>query len=194
MTGTGEGRSVALIGAREARLGLFPLLREDALSLVLFFGPGHAGSLAIVTFMLLDAVSGAVGGVLLLLWAVFSFFVCLQVYARVDERERHEKVARLALAGLSLLASRVVELYSRPVSSPAEEPRTAEVFALYRLAQQSLEEEKDPRRAGEIIERGVSLADEILAGSAAGEQRAADAANRGEPPVEGNRHGERKER
>jgi acyl-CoA-binding protein len=68
-------------------------------------------------------------------------------------------------------------LYSSPVEKSEE---VSEVFALYRQAQQSLEEGKDPGLAGELIERGVYFADELLMGSP------------GEMLAEGNRWSERK--
>ncbi len=97
-----------------------------------------------------------------MVWAVVSLFACLWSYRWIEERKRRERLAALACAGIPQLASRVVALYSWPASSAAEEAAAAEVFALYRQAQQSLEVEKDPRRAGEMIEQGILIADELL--------------------------------
>lgn len=154
-----------MIGAVGEARGLLPLIREDALSLALFFGPGLAGPTAITALMLLGVISGATSGLFLFLWAVFSFFVCLGAYTWVDERGRRERISAFALAGMPRLASRVIALYSLPVSSPDRRTGVAEVFALYRQAQRSLEVERNPWRAHEMIEHGVSLADEILAES-----------------------------
>ncbi len=166
------------ISAGGARLGLLPLIREDVLSLVLFSVPGLVGPVAITALVLIGVISVAVGGILLLLWSLLSFFLCLRAYMWMDERGRRRRVLALALAGLPRLASRVVVLYSSPVEKSEE---VAEVFALYRQAQQSLEEGKDPGLAGELIERGVYFADELLMGSP------------GEMLAEGNRWSERKE-
>lgn len=174
-----------MIGAGGEGRGLFPLLREDALSLTLFFGPGLADPMAITALVLLGAISGATGGLLLLLWAVFSFFVCLWAYTWVDERGRQERISALALTGMPRLASRVIALYSLPAFSPDRGARAAEVSALYRQAQQSLEVEKNPRRAYEKIEHGVSLADEILAESPSGGLDGDDYVNRDAARVEG---------
>ena len=167
------------ISAGGARLGLLPLIREDVLSLVLVSVPGLVGPVAITALVLIGVISVAVGGILLLLWSVLSFFLCLRAYIWMEERGRRQRVLALALAGLPRLASRVVILYSSPVEDSEEE--VAEVFALYRQAQQSLEEGKDPGLAGELIERGVYFADELLMGSP------------GEMLAEGNRWSERKE-
>jgi hypothetical protein len=145
--------------------GLLPLLRDDAASLTVFFGPGHTGSLGIVALMLLGAIPGVVGGVLLVVWAVVSLLVCLRGYLWLEERKRRETARTLAFTEMLRLAYRVIELYSRPTSSPAEGTKAAEVFALYRQAQQALES-GDSLRAEEITERGISLADELSAGKA----------------------------
>ncbi len=166
------------ISAGGARLGLLPLIREDVLSLVLFSVPGLVGPVAITALVLIGVISVAVGGILLLLWSVLSFFLCLRAYIWMEERGRRQRVLALALAGLPRLASRVVVLYSSPVEKSEE---VSEVFALYRQAQQSLEEGKEPGLAGELIERGVYFADELLMGSP------------GEMLAEGNRWSERKE-
>ncbi len=175
----GANRGSLTISAGGARPGLLPLIREDVLSLVLFSGLGLVGPVAITALVVPGVISGAVGGILLLLWSLLSFFLCLRAYMWMDERGRRRRVLALALAGLPRLASRVVILYSSPVEDSEEE--VAEVFALYRQAQQSLEEGKDPGLAGEMIERGVYLADELLMRSP------------GEMPAEGNRWSERKE-
>lgn len=164
--------------AGETRPGLLPLIREDVLSLVLFSGPLLVGPVAITVLVVPGVISGAVGGTLLLLWSMLSFFLCVRAYMWMDERGQRRRVLTLALAGLPQLASRVVVLYSSPVEESEE---VAEVFALYQQAQQSLEQGKDPGLAGEMIERGVYLADELL-------MRSPD-----EMPTEGNRRSERKE-
>ncbi len=155
----------AITTARKGSPGLLALLREDALALVVIFGPGYAGWGGLTALMVLGVISGAAGGFLMLAWAVVSFLLYLWGYHWLDERKRQERLAALVTVELPRLAERVMALYSRPVSSPEEEPVAAEVFALYWQAQQSLELEKNPRRAGEMIERGVLLADEILTGN-----------------------------
>lgn len=193
MKGTNECRDLTMTGARETRSGVFPSLREAALALTTFSGPTFAGTVGITALMLLGVASGATGGLLLLLWGVFSFFVCLLVYARADERERRERVVAHTLAGMSLLAEKVISLYSRPACSPVGEPKAAEVFALYRRVQQSWEVEKDPRKVGEMIERGVSLADELLMESSDERKGAVGTIGRDESTAEGSRDDERKE-
>jgi hypothetical protein len=137
------------------------LSRDDILSLFMFFVPGHVGPAAITALMLLGTIPGVVGGVSMLTWSVASFFVCLWSYRRVEERRRHERVTTLALTEMPRLASRIMSLYSRSVYLPDEGQRATEVFALYQRAQHALESE-DHRRAGQIIERGVALVDELL--------------------------------
>ncbi|MDQ4083746.1 MAG: hypothetical protein M3117_05035, partial [Actinomycetota bacterium] len=105
----------------------------------------------------------------------------LRGYLWVEERKRRERTAALAFTEMLRLASRVIELYSQPTSSPAEGTKAAEVFALYRQAQQALET-GDPWRAEEITERGISLADELLAGKA-DEVSSTGVAGSGPPPV-----------
>lgn len=166
------------ISAGGARLGLLPLIREDLLSLVLFFGPGLVAPAVITALVLAGVISVAFGSILLLLWSVLSFFLCLRAYLWMEERGRRRRVLALALAGLPRLASRVVVLYSLPVEDSEE---VEEVFTLYRQAQQSLDEGKDPGLAGELIERAIYLADELLIRSP------------GEIPAKGNRRSERKE-
>lgn len=80
-------------------------------------------------------------------------------YRRMEERRRREAVSALAVSGMPRLASAVIALYPRPL----EEPAIAEVFELYRQAQRSLEE-GDYRGVGEAVERGIALADGIIAG------------------------------
>ncbi len=48
-------------------VGLLPLLRGDAASLAVFFGTGHVGPFSLVALMLLGAIPGVVGGVLLVI-------------------------------------------------------------------------------------------------------------------------------
>jgi hypothetical protein len=150
------------VTVREGRSRLLALLRGDTLALILLLGPGHAGWGGLAALTMLGMIPGAVGGVLLLVWAVISLFVCLWSYRWIEERKRRERLAALASAGIPQLASRVVALYSWPASSDREEAVAAEVFALYRQAQQSMEVEKNPRRAREMIEQGLLLADELL--------------------------------
>ena len=137
----------------------FPLLREAALPLALFSGVAHGGAAVVVGLMVVGVVPGGVGGAMLLAWSVLSLFVSLVGYRRMEERRRRRAVSVLAVSGIQRLASRAIALYPRPL----EEPAIAEVFELYRRAQESLEE-GDYRGAGEAIERGVALADGILAG------------------------------
>jgi hypothetical protein len=141
--------------------GSLALRREDALSLFVFFVPGHLGPAAITALMLLGTVTGVVGGVSMLIWAVASFFVCLRTYNWVEERRRHERAATLALTEMPRLASRVMSLYSRSAYPLDEAQRVTEVFALYQRAEHALEAE-DHRRAGEMIEHAIALADELL--------------------------------
>ena len=155
-----------VVPARRVEPGLLPLLREAAVPLALFSGVAHGGAAVLVGLMVARAVSGGAGGTLLLLWSAFSLFVSLVGYRRMEERRRREAASELAASGMRRLASGVVALYPRPV----EDPTVAEVFELYRRAQASLEE-GDYRGAGEAIERGVALADGLLAGEVGGSGR-----------------------
>jgi hypothetical protein len=92
---------------------------------------------------------------------VASFFVCLRTYNWVEERRRHERAATLALTEMPRLASRVMSLYSRSAYPLDEAQSVTEVFALYQRAEHALEAE-DHRRAGEMIEHAIALADELL--------------------------------
>ena len=141
-----EARGGATV--RAGRLELLALLREDALALILLLGLGHAGWGVLAALVVLGMISGTAGGVLLLVWAVVSLFACLWSYRWIEEQKRRERLAALASAGIPQLASRVAALYTWPASSAAEEAAAAEVFALYRQAQQSLEVEKDPAASG----------------------------------------------
>jgi hypothetical protein len=141
--------------------GSLALSREDALSLFVFFVPGHVGPAALTVLMLLGNITGVVGGVSMLIWAVASFFVCLRTYNWVEERRRHERAATLALTEMPRLASRVMSLYSRSAYPLDEAQSVTEVFALYQRAEHALEAE-DHRRAGEMIEHAIALADELL--------------------------------
>ena len=149
-----------MIGAmpeRPAGPGLCPLLREAALPLALFSGVAHGGAAVVVGLMVVGVVPGGAGGVMLLLWSVFSLFVSLVGYRRMEEHRRREMLSALAVSGMPKLASKVIALYPRPV----ENPEITEVFELYRRAQASLQE-GDHRGTGEAIKRGVALADELL--------------------------------
>ena len=83
-----------------------------------------------------------------LLWPAVPFLVNLWGYYWIDERKRREKVATLAIIEMLHLASRVMALHSRPVFSPVERLRGAEVFAMYCQARRSLETEKNPGVSG----------------------------------------------
>ena len=96
----------------------------------MFFVPGHLGPAAITALMLLGTITGVVGGVSMLIWAVASFFVCLRSYDWIEERRRHERAATLALTEMPRLASRVMSLYSRSAYPLDEAQRVTEVFAL----------------------------------------------------------------
>ena len=111
-----------------------------------------------VGIMAAGAVSGAAGGAMLLVWSVSSLCMSLAGYRRMEERRRHKAASSLAVSGICVLASRVIALYPRPVDDPV----VAEVFESYRRAQASLEE-GDHRDAREAIERGIVLADGLLA-------------------------------
>lgn len=95
---------------------------------------------------------------MLLLWSVFSLWMSLVGYRRMEERRSREMVSALVVSGMPRLASKVIALYPEPV----EDPVITEVFELYRRAQGSLEE-GDYRDAGEALQRGISLADGLLA-------------------------------
>lgn len=138
--------------------GLLPLLREAALPLALFSGMAHGGAAVVVGLMVVRVVPAAAGGVMLLLWSVFSLWMSLVGYRRMEERRSREMVSALVVSGMPRLASKVIALYPEPV----EDPVITEVFELYRRAQGSLEE-GDYRGAGEAVERGISLADGLLA-------------------------------
>ncbi|PLS81303.1 MAG: hypothetical protein CYG60_25980 [Actinobacteria bacterium] len=150
---------IGAVAGRPAETGLLPLLREAALPLALFSGVAHGGAAVVVGFMVVGVVPAGVGGVVLPIWSVLSLLVSLVGYRRMEERRRREAVSALAVSGMPRLASAVIALYPRPL----EEPAIAEVFELYRQAQRSLEE-GDYRGAGEAVERGIALADGIIAG------------------------------
>ncbi len=95
---------------------------------------------------------------MLLLWSVFSLWMSLVGYRRMEERRSREMVSALAVSRMPRFASKVIALYPGPV----EDPIITEVFELYRRAQGSLEE-GDYRGAGEAVERGISLADGLHA-------------------------------
>lgn len=154
--------------AKEVRLGsggkgsgVVEVFRRDASTIALFFAPGLAGWVCVLALMLLGAIPQAVGVVLMVFWVVISFALRLEGANRILERKHREAAATETAAKMAGLASRLISLYPLRASSPDEESRMAEAFALYREASQSLEE--DPRRAGEMVERGLLLADELLA-------------------------------
>lgn len=147
---------------RERGPGLLALSREDALYTFVFFVPGHAGAATITALMLLGTITGVVGGILILIWAVVaSFFVCLWSYHTIEERRRRERATPLVLIKIPGLVSKLVSLYLRSAYSPDEAQRVTGVSTLYQRAQHALEAE-DHRRAGEIIERAIALVDELL--------------------------------
>ena len=148
-----------MIGAVVGRSGILPLLREAALPLALFSGVAHGGAAILIGLMVLGTVPGGAGGVMLVLWSVFSLFASLMGYRRMEAHRNGRAVSALAASEMPRLASKVIELYPGPVGDPA----IAEVFELYRRAQGDLEK-GDYRGAGEAIERGIALADGILAG------------------------------
>lgn len=166
---------IGSVPERTVEPGLLPLLREAALPLALFSGVTHGGAAVVVGLMIMGMVSGGVGGAMLLFWSVFSFFVSLVGYRRMDERRGQEAASALVLSGMQALASRVIALYPRPVDDAV----VAEVFELYGRAQARLEE-GDRRGAAEAIERGVMLADALLAGDGAKLYRESDE-ERGDP-------------
>ncbi len=153
---------IGAIPARPVEPGLLPLLREAAVPMVLFSGVAHLGVAVVLGLMVLGAIPGGVGGALLLIWSVFSLLLSVLGYRGMEERRRRRAVSALAVSEMQALASRVIALYPRPVDDPV----IAEVFELYRRAQASLEEGNYPA-AGETIERGVVLADAVLAGDGA---------------------------
>jgi hypothetical protein len=125
------------------------LLREDAASLVVLFVLGFAGPTVIAALMVVGTIPGVVGGSLMLLWPTVTFLVNLWGYYWIDERKHREKVATLAITEMPHLASEAMALRSRPVFSPVERSRVAEVFALYWQARRSLETEKNPACRGD---------------------------------------------
>ena len=152
-----------MIGAVPGKAaGVLSPLRDSALPLALFSGVAHVGAAVLVGLMVLGAFPGGAGGVMLVLWSLFSLFVSLVGYRRMEERRSGEAASALAAQAMPKLASKVIELYPRPI----EDPAIAEVFELYRRAQEDLEE-GDHRGAGEAIERGMALAEGILAGGVA---------------------------
>lgn len=167
-----------MIGAARVRPvepGLLPLFRDAAVPLALFSGVAHLGVAVVLGLVVLGVIPGSAGGALLLVWSVFSLLLSLLGYRRMEERRRRGAVSALAVSGTRALASRVIALYPRPV----DDPIIAEVFELYGRAQASLEE-GDYRSAGEAVERGVMLADAILAGDGAMLRRENDE-ERGDP-------------
>ena len=155
---TGAGGAIVFVRwvAPQSR-GLPPLLREAALSLALFSGITHLAVAVVLALMVLGVVADGTGGVLLLAWPLSSLLASVVLYRRVEERRRSRAFSSFVVSRMQALSTRVIALYPRPV----DDPRIAEVFELYRRAQSSLEQGK-LRVAGETIERGVELADELL--------------------------------
>ena len=91
--------------------GSLALSREDAVSLFLFFLLLHVGPAALTALMLLGTITGVVGGVSMLVWAVVaSFFVCLWSYHWIEERRRCERATTLVLTEIPRLASKLMSL------------------------------------------------------------------------------------
>ena len=130
---------------------------EAALPLALFSGTTHLGVAVVLALMVLGVVADGTGGVLLLAWPLSSLLASVVFYRRVEERRRSRAFSSFVQSRMQALSARVIALYPRPV----DDPRIAEVFELYRRAQSGLEQGK-LRVAGETIERGVELADELL--------------------------------
>jgi len=149
---------IAAVPGKTAGPGLLPLLREAALPLALFSGVAHGGAAVVVGLMVVGVIPRGAGGVMLLFWSMFSLLMSLVGYRQMEERRRRETVSALAVSGMPRLASKVIALYPRPV----EDPVITEVFELYRRAQGSMED-GDYRGAREAIERGIALADGLLA-------------------------------
>ena len=138
------------------------LLHEGVPLMVLFFGPGLAGLAVIASLFFSGTVPTVACGLLLMLWTLISSAACIQSFCQLDDRKRREAALKSATKQLLPLASRVISLYSLPACSTAEKSKAAEIFALYRQADESLQ--KNPRTAGDCIERGILLADEVFAG------------------------------
>lgn len=137
------------------------LLHEGVPLMFLFFGPGVAGSAVIAGSFLSGMIPVVACGLLLALWTLLSSAVCVWSFCKIDDRKRREAALRSAAEQLLPLASRIITLYSLPAVSDAGKSRAEEVFALYRQADEILR--KQPRAAGDSIERGILLADEVLA-------------------------------
>ena len=146
-----------MTGAPPASLGLLPLLRAAALPLALFSGIAHLIVAVVLTLMVLGVIADGIGGVLLLTLPLSSLLASVVLYYRMEERQRSRASSLLVVSGMQTLASRVIVLYPRTV----HDPHMMEVFELYRRAQASLEQ-GDYRDVGEIVERGIELADELL--------------------------------
>lgn len=98
-------------------------------------------------------------------------FICHTVLLPLWAYRAHlksERRRKIADETMSRFASRIVELYAatRQSSRVAADPRTAEAFSLYVLAEEELRRNpRKPRQAWGMIARGTALADKALLGS-----------------------------
>jgi hypothetical protein len=163
-SGPAVAEAPIVLGPGARNLGVLKVLREDAPALTVFFGPGLLGWVGTTLLLLFGAVPGYLGGLLLVLWPAVSFPLYLQAYRWADRRERRRRVEAFADERLPRLAGRVISLHGRQVpASAGGAARETEVFALFLLSCRVLEDDGGLREAGEAVERGVLLADELLA-------------------------------
>lgn len=97
--------------------------------------------------------------------AFTSYVVLLPLAAGLTVRNRERK-QEIVGEMMSFFSHKVTTLYAVVEENPAlsADPRTAEVFEIYSRAGREVEENiQNPLRAQGTIERGVSLADEVLA-------------------------------
>jgi len=169
-SGPAVAEAPGVLGPDPRSFGVLTVLREDAPALTVFFGPGLLGWGGVTLLLLSGAVPGYLGGLLLVLWPAVSFPLYLLGYRWADRRECHRRVEAFADQRLPQLAGRVIALHGRQAPASAEEAaRETEVFALFLLSCQALEADGGLREAGEAVERGVLLADELLADALEGE-------------------------
>lgn len=135
-----------------------------ALGLAVSVGPFFAalGPVLLALHLGLIGAEVAYGASLVAGYVCYAVLLPLAAYrvSRSNERRREASEERLAP-----FASRVVKLYSvcRERPEVSGDPRTAEVFRLYTLAGRGLDTARSPQEAQRTIDRGVSLADRVLA-------------------------------
>ncbi len=167
-------RGKALIGISGRKLSRHEgagshLIARETLTIIFFTlgvigGPFLLTMIPLLFLYTLGLFGTNVAGIVFWSSAYISYAVLLPlaVGLSVRSRERKQKIAGEMMAFFS---AKIVALYSVSKVTPAiaEDPRAAEAFILYSQANRIVETAKNPLHAREIVERGVSLADELMA-------------------------------